>query len=246
MSGWEIFGAWVAAGLTICVYTFLYKDNPFYRFMEHLYVGISVGYGLVVIYYQYLIPKFIDPLFREGDIEVIIPAFFGICILTRIIPKFSWVSRWSFGFLMGFGAGVAIPTTIYSIIVKQSMATAVPLATIKDTETATLWKQFFFSINNSLFFLGVLSVLIYFFFSVEHKGLSKTATRIGIIFIMVYLGASYGATVMARLSLLYGRSYDMYTFGGENYLYATPCVIAVVILGIIIWELTRKKEKAKD
>ena len=34
-------GVWVAAVLTLCIFSFLYKDNPFYKFAEHLFVGVS-------------------------------------------------------------------------------------------------------------------------------------------------------------------------------------------------------------
>ena len=39
----EIFGAWVAAFLTLAIFSFLYKDNPFYKIAEHIFVGISAG-----------------------------------------------------------------------------------------------------------------------------------------------------------------------------------------------------------
>ena len=34
----------LAALLTICVFSFLWKDNPLYKFAEHLVVGVSAGY----------------------------------------------------------------------------------------------------------------------------------------------------------------------------------------------------------
>ena len=58
----EVFGIWVAAFLTLCIYSFLYRDNPFYRFAEHLFVGISVGYGIVIAIHQGVIPLAWDPL----------------------------------------------------------------------------------------------------------------------------------------------------------------------------------------
>ena len=39
----EFIGIWIAALLTLCIYSFLYRDNPFYRFAEHLFVGVSGG-----------------------------------------------------------------------------------------------------------------------------------------------------------------------------------------------------------
>ena len=34
---------WIAAFLTLCVFSFLYRENPFYRFAEHLFVGSAAG-----------------------------------------------------------------------------------------------------------------------------------------------------------------------------------------------------------
>jgi len=54
-------------------------------------------------------------------------------------------------------------------------------------------------------FIGVLTVLIYFFFSLDHKGLVGGASRIGVWFLMLGFGAAFGYTVMGRVSLLIGR-----------------------------------------
>jgi hypothetical protein len=53
--------------------------------------------------------------------------------------------------------------------------------------------------------VGVVTVLVYFFFSVEHTGPVGVASKIGIWFLMISFGASFGYTIMARLSLLIGR-----------------------------------------
>ena len=45
-----VFGAWVATGLTLLIFSFLYKDNPLFKLAEHLYVGVSVGYTIVKTY----------------------------------------------------------------------------------------------------------------------------------------------------------------------------------------------------
>jgi hypothetical protein len=52
---------------------------------------------------------------------------------------------------------------------------------------------------------GVLSTLIYFYFSHEHKGVLGATAKVGIWFIMISFGASFGYTVMGRVSLLIGR-----------------------------------------
>lgn len=47
---------WVGALITLCCFSFLYRDNPFYRFAEHLFVGVSAGYYFSLIsFHQVLI-----------------------------------------------------------------------------------------------------------------------------------------------------------------------------------------------
>ncbi len=63
----------------------------------------------------------------------------------------------------------------------------------------------FASVNGIFILVGVVTVLLYFFFSIEHKGPVGVASKIGIYFLMVSFGASFGYTVMGRMSLLIGR-----------------------------------------
>jgi hypothetical protein len=60
-------------------------------------------------------------------------------------------------------------------------------------------------LNQLVILLGVFTVLIFFFFSLEHKRLIGGISRVGLFFIMISFGASFGYTVMARISLLIGR-----------------------------------------
>ena len=53
----EIISAWVFVLLTLCIFSFLYKDNPFYKAAEHLYVGASAGYVAVISFWQQVQPN---------------------------------------------------------------------------------------------------------------------------------------------------------------------------------------------
>ena len=53
--------------------------------------------------------------------------------------------------------------------------------------------------------VGTVFALIYFFFSVPHRGPIGHMASAGIWIMMIGFGASFGYTVMARLSLLIGR-----------------------------------------
>ena len=207
-------GIIIAAGLTLAMYSFLYQDNPIFKLAEHLYVGISVGYIIIQTYYNNLLPNLIKPLiFGEtqkgmvGRTLLIIPAFFGVLMLSRFIPKYSWLSRWAIAFIVGMGAGMIIPHVLKTFIFAQAKSAIAPLS----AKAMFLGEgvEGFWGVVGAwspiLALVGVLCVLIHFLFSVEHKGPVKVASRTGITFLMVAFGAGFGYTVMARMSLLIGR-----------------------------------------
>jgi hypothetical protein len=61
------------------------------------------------------------------------------------------------------------------------------------------------NINLALIFIGTITVLLYFFFSKAHTGIYGQFVNVGKWFMMIGFGASFGLTVMARISLLIGR-----------------------------------------
>ena len=242
MSTSILLGAWVAAGLTLAILSFLYRDNPFFKLAEHLYLGVSVGYSLVLLIFQFMIPKWYTPLFRQSQWILIVPTFFGLFVLTRLVPRIAWLSRWAFAFIMGFGAGVAIPRYISAYLLRHTQVTVQPLIS-KATDG---WSYGWGDLNNLIIVIGVLSVLTYFFFSVEHKGAIKGIARTGIIFLMVSFGASFGFTVMARVSLIFGRLYDLVEFSSKTYYYATPILLALMVLSLIGARLWTARSSTRD
>ena len=63
----KIIGIWIAAFLTLCIYSFLYRDNPFYRFAEYLFVGVSLGYSIVLNIHQGLYPIRVAAFLGSAD-----------------------------------------------------------------------------------------------------------------------------------------------------------------------------------
>lgn len=58
-----ILGAWVAVFLTIGIFSYLYKDNPFYKMAEHLFVGVSAGYWTAIFFWTQIQPNLFGRLF---------------------------------------------------------------------------------------------------------------------------------------------------------------------------------------
>jgi len=185
----------LGAALTLCIFSFLYRDNPFYKFAEHLFVGISAGYWATLEWHNVFLPNLWEPLTREGRLLLLVPFAFGILLFSRFTRRFSWLSRWSMALIIGIYAGIAIVGYGSGDLILQIRANLLPLWT----------DSWLTSFNNILLTVGVITGLIYFFFSKEHKGALGGTAKVGIWFLMISFGASFGYTVMSRMSLLIGR-----------------------------------------
>ena len=196
---WTGLGIVVAAGLTLSLYTFLYKDNPLFKFAEHIYVGVAAAYVFGQVWYPTLYGEIIGPMTGSDESSssttwwLLVPTLLGCLMLTRFSARIGWLSRIAFAFFVGLGAGFAIPRTISSYILAQVEPTLSPLSLSVE------------GLNLLIILVGVVTVLIYFFFSVEHTGVVGHASKVGIWFLMSSFGASFGYTIMARVSLLIGR-----------------------------------------
>jgi len=187
---------WVAAILTLCIYSFLYRENPFYRFAEHLLVGVSAGYGMAIVWHNSFIAKVWDPLVIHHQWWVILPLLIGVLVLAIFIPKYNWLIRIPIAFWVGSSAGISVPLAFQTDIFRQMQGAIL---------TPGDFPNFWMGISAVVAFIGVVATLTYFYFSKEHKGFIGKTARAGIIFIMIAFGASFGYTVMARVSLLVGR-----------------------------------------
>ncbi len=85
----EIFGAWVAVFLTLAIFSFLYKDNPFYKIAEHIFVGISAGYWTSMFFWTQIQPNLFGRLWPSTQYSdgfwYGIYNFFGL-ISSSIFP----------------------------------------------------------------------------------------------------------------------------------------------------------------
>ncbi len=191
---------WVSALFTLAIFSFLWRDNPFYKIAEHVFVGVANGWAVTFYWHNVLVPTLFDPLFRQGQLLFIIPFVIGMLYLTRFIPRVSWLVRIPIGISMGYYVGASIPAVSQAYIIKQIQGTLLTTRNFQAWHagsTGIVW--------SIILFVGVLCTLSYFYFSREHKGVLGATSRIGIIFVMIGFGAAFGYTVMARISLLIGR-----------------------------------------
>ncbi len=203
---WYTLGAY----LTLSIFSFLYKDNPFYRLAEHLIVGLSAGYWIAVLYHQSLVVLWLEPLTNGFKAVItpggslaeetgrlllsVIPGIGGLIMFTRFFPKVSWLSRWPIAFYLAISAGVALPLYLQSFTVEQMRASMIPLG----GSLAAILKDL-------IVIIGTICGLAYFYFSMQHKGIVGGMARFGVWILMIGFGSTFGYTVMSRISLLIGR-----------------------------------------
>ncbi len=196
MSGIEILQIWIIAFFTLALFSFLYKDNPFYRLAENIFAGLTTGYQVSLIWDTVIIQKLWDPM-MGGQWWMFLPGLLGLMMFSRFSPKLSWMSRVPLAVVMGITAGIFLTTQLHGFVLPQMQAT---MSTFVNAEG---FAEFFLA---ALIAVGVISTMIYFYFSHEHVGVLGVTAKLGIWFIMISFGAHFGYTVMGRVSLLIGRT----------------------------------------
>ena len=112
---------------------------------------------------------------------------------------------------IGISTGVAIPLEMANRVNKQLYAT------MSEIDWSGFFGQAQFNLldigsglSQVIIFVGAVSALVYFFFSKAHTGVFGGVAKFGIWVLMIGFGASFGYTVMARISLFIQRIQDMH------------------------------------
>ena len=206
-------GLWIAALFTLAIFSFLYGDNPLYRVAEAVMVGVSAGYGMVVGFWDVLVPNLFAKLWpaviqgwampgltgpdAARNLWYLVPFALGVMLLWRLAPRGTWIARWPLAFIIGTTAGLRMTAFLHGDFLAQIRNSILPLAVFVNGAFDP-WE----SLRNFLIIAGILCTLVYFFFSVEHTGIAGKAAKVGIWFLMITFGAGFGYTVMGRIALL--------------------------------------------
>lgn len=214
---WTTVGIWSAALLTLGILSFLYRDNPFYKVCESILIGVSAAYWMVNAFWSTLVPQLFGklvpgivrayalPSLPESGTPALdfalacVPLALGIMLIMRLSPKGGWISVWPIAMIIGVTAGLKLVSSIESDFMAQVGATIRPLVVMGGGF------DFWGTVGAFVGVFGVLSVLTYFFFSLEHKGTTGKVARLGVWVLMITFGGAFGLTVMGRITLLAQR-----------------------------------------
>jgi hypothetical protein len=310
----DVLGFWLGIFLTFCILSYLYKDNPFYKFAEHLFVGVSIGYVVTLQYQDTIEPSLISHLGEQW--WKIFPLILVAMMLVKATSRrYAWIGRFPLAFAVALFAGLAINAVAQSELGAQiafssktldarkidlntadshvlvgvpGMNPAIakklvaereqkPFASVDDALTRPSLtplersdlaeargalvgidakasvragdKDWFGIVSNVILLAGLLSSLLYFYFSFAHKGVVGKVSRFGVWVLMIGFGASFGYTVQGRIALAIGVAQDIEgkRVAAEDAAvihgpWAALVSIVIIVAGIAAWELRNRRK----
>lgn len=217
---WNRFGVWFAAAGVLAIYSFLVRENAYYRIFEHILLGTATAFGAVVLLQQVIIEKWWMPIYggagalltgkpergNPADLWLILAGVVGALWYFQFSKRYLWLNRIAVAVTMGAGAGLALKRSFFELfpqITKSFKPLFVTAAMLPGSDPQARLLQ---SIEHIVFLAATISVLFYFFFVIRHeRAVIRGTARAGRWFLMITLGAFFGNTFMTRLSALVER-----------------------------------------
>jgi hypothetical protein len=214
---YENLGLWVGAALTIFALSFLYGDNPFFRFTEHVFVGVTAAYWMVQGFWGTIVPKLLANVAPELPAALFgmdfaldvplarrlfygVPLLLGVLLLARLHPRARGAGAWTLAFVVGTTAGLRLVAFLDAGFMTQIRNCIVPLVSVGESGF-----DLAHTFNAVLLTGGVVCCLLYFYFSRRETGGVALAGKAGLGILMITFGASFGFSVMGRVAVLVGR-----------------------------------------
>jgi hypothetical protein len=209
----ETIGPFIAAGLTLMVFSYIFGDNVLFKLAAHIFVGVAVGYAIIVVWHQVFYPAL-----SSGNVMNALPALI-LCVLLifKIRPTQGGLTNALGSLALAFVLGVGVALAIGGALVGTLLPQASALVNISlnpnhypDTENEVglvLW------LNNIIMVLGAIGTFFYFTFAVRSEGflggLREGFVRfwagMGRLMLIFTLGALFANAFSSRVALLVSR-----------------------------------------
>jgi hypothetical protein len=194
----------IAVVLTLLVFSRLFGDNMVFRFVQYLFVGVSLGYAFVVVYHQVLRPNVLLALRDLGDPVLlglrVLPFLLGLLLLARVTGRqnVSWLANFPLALLFGVASALAVGGALVGTLLPQLLDTARPVQADP-----------FNLIGSILLVLGVVATLCYFYFTVPRNTpqgrIVAAGARVGRWLLMVAFGFFLAGGLLTYLTALNDR-----------------------------------------
>ncbi|MBI3721711.1 MAG: hypothetical protein HY248_04085, partial [Fimbriimonas ginsengisoli] len=190
---------------TLGLYSMLYRENRFYRFFEHLFLGLASGWTMVAIWTETLYSQWWGKMVGSNSEAVagvaghplsmgywLYAALLPIGLMAYFVfnPKYSWMSRIPIGIIIGLYSGqqIQIWWNRFGPQINNSLKPVFPTTWdsfvrpgtdgVSPEDLARISANVYPSqaLSNAIFVATLLCVLSYFLFSfAQTKFLHRTA-----------------------------------------------------------------------
>jgi hypothetical protein len=208
---------WTIVGfiLTLLVFSYLFGDNPLFRLVTYLFVGVSAGFAAVMVIYHVIMPRLLFPFlvgpFGLETSLIIVPLILSALLFMKLFPRLASAGEVPMAYLVGVGAAVIIGGAVVGTILTQGIATV----NLFDFELGAQLgqNQFMRLLEGSILLVGTIGTLVYFQFSARSRGnqppqrarIVELMSHIGQIFIAITLGALFAGVFATALTALVDR-----------------------------------------
>ena len=231
----DLLGAFLICLFTLSVYSFLYRDNGFYKFGEHVFIGVATAWFTMEFYDSGVLQPLFE-YFREvhragaagepvklGGYPVA-PAWaigwrlgavaLSVMLLTRLVSRNAWISRWPLAMMVGIYAALKMTGETKARLVDMVHDSMIPLWGDGQTPVEVA--------GNFVLIVGLLAVLGHFVFTYRRTAPLRTASRVAIVVLMLAFGSRFAFTVLGRIALLIQRVAELHAYAEPEYSLTHP------------------------
>lgn len=218
---------------TFGLYSVLYRETKFFRFFEHVFLGLAAGYTLFALWSETVHPLWYTKMIGTAadGAQAAQPGYWAYVFLLPIgfmayfvfSERHNWMSRVPIGIILGLWSGQQIQVwwNRFGDQIGNSIRPVIPSAYdsftfpgtngVTDPDAAARITSSLYpsqALNNLIFVVTLLCVMSYFLFSFDLKNRFLTGMTVwGRWLLMIGFGAIFGSTVMTRFALMIDRMY---------------------------------------
>jgi len=214
-------------------WSMLSRDNIFYQFAHHVYLGVAVS-TVTLVAIEAVTKTAIRPIMSgSGKTWLLVPIIFGLIIFLNQTRNYSWVSRYPLQAVLGIGVALGMRGALDADIIQQ-IGLLIRMAKVTNP-----WDTF----NAFLAIIIALTAFYYFFFHFVHKTPGhKTISKIGRLGIMANFGVGLAGYMMFNATFILFQIANLIFIApppGQQIEAAVAAIATVAVLGILYWAVPK-------
>jgi hypothetical protein len=204
----ELISGLVGLLLTLMVFSYLIGDNPLFRIAVYLFIGVASGYAATIVWHYVLVPKLSQALGSFNPLAIV-PLILGLSLLTKLLPRISWIGSFAMAVLVGVGAAAAVGGALIGTLLPQAQAAIDGF----DLRSAGGGSPLLQLVEGGVMFLGTVFTLASFHFSAgraadgapKSNRIIEGVAWVGRIFIAITFGVLFAGVYMSALTAMIER-----------------------------------------